>query len=144
MGESGSSYYERVVPEKYDDLLMRSVISTYAVEGKGDDGNPNGKFFITRSDMNSLVDEVLTNNMGFTDAQKKQLYADERVPKLWEHFDMFAKGYLPVDEVPQFLRLLLGEVEVSNSLQVQLEEQEGQFMISDDADLVRPIDHVVL
>jgi len=95
---------------------MRSVISTYAVEGRGDNGNPNGKFFITKSDMNSLVDEVLTNNMGFTDAQKKKLYADERVPHLWEHFDMFGKGYLPVDEVPQFLRLLLGEVEVSNSL----------------------------
>lgn len=60
------------MPSKYDgtdkdDLLMKSVITTYAVEGRGDDGNANGKFFITRSDMNSLVDEVLSNNMGFTD-----------------------------------------------------------------------------
>ena len=68
VGESGSAYYTRVVPEKYDDLLMRSVISTYALEGRGDDGNPNGKFFITKADMNLLVDEVLTNNMGFSDA----------------------------------------------------------------------------
>lgn len=105
VGESGSAYYTRVVPDKYgssdrDDLLMRSVISTYAVEGRGDDGHANGKFFITRSDMNSLVDEALTNNMGFDDAAKRQVYAEARVPKIWEHFDMFGKGYLPVEEVP--------------------------------------------
>lgn len=101
---------------------MRSVISNYAVEGKGDDGQPNGKFFITRGDMNSLADEVLSNNMGFADSAKKQAYADEHVPKIWAHFDMFGKGYIPVQEVPQFCRLLLGEVEVQNSLQVQLDD----------------------
>lgn len=79
---------------------MRSVISNYAVEGKGDDGNPNGKFFITKSDMNALVDEVLSNNMGFVDQEKKQAYADSKVPHLWKHFDMFGKGYIPVEEVP--------------------------------------------
>jgi hypothetical protein len=67
--ESGSDYYERQVPDLYgstdkDDLLMRSAISNYAVEGKGDNG-PNGKFFITRAGMNGLADEVLSNNLGF-------------------------------------------------------------------------------
>lgn len=50
---------------------MKSVYTNYAVEGKGSDGNPNGKFFVTKSDMLSLVDEVLTNNMGFSDQGKK-------------------------------------------------------------------------
>lgn len=120
---------------------MRSVISTYAVEGRGDDGGPNGHFFITRTDMNSLVDEVLSNNMGFADAAKKQEYADSKVPHLWKHFDMFGKGYIPVEEVPQFCRLLLGEVEVSNSLQVQL---DSQMKFINDKDLQRPIDEVIL
>lgn len=145
VGESGSAGYTRVIPSKYDstdkdDLLMRSVISTYAVEGRGDDGNPNGKFFVTKTDMNSLVDEVLANNMGFADARKKQAYADEHVPRLWEHFDMFGKGYLPVEEVPQFCRALLGEVEVSNSLQVQLDADINEK----DMELHRPIDEVTL
>jgi hypothetical protein len=29
---------------------------------------------------------------------------------------MFGKGYIPVEEVPQFCRMLIGEVEVQNSL----------------------------
>jgi hypothetical protein len=103
------------------------------VEGKTD-GAPNGKFFITKSDMNGLADEVLTNNLGFGDASKRAAYAEARVPNIWDHFDMFGKGYIPVEEVPQFCRLLLGEVEVSNSLQVQL----------DDDILAKPIDEVVL
>jgi len=99
--DDGSDYYSRKVPEVFDssdrdDLLMRSVISNYAVEGKSD-GGPNGKFFITRSDMNSLADEVLSNNMGFTDSAKKQAYAEEHVPKIWKHFDVFGNGYLPVE-----------------------------------------------
>jgi len=57
-------------------------------------------FFITRSDMNSLADEVLTNNLGFTDAAKKQAYAEEHLPRVWNHFDVFGNGYLPVEQVP--------------------------------------------
>jgi len=42
-----SDYYDRVVPENFsadkDDLLMRSIITNYAVEGKLADGSgPNG------------------------------------------------------------------------------------------------------
>ena len=121
--ESGSDYYERKLPTHFDstdkdDLLMRSIISTYSVEGKGDDGQPNGKFFITKSDMNGLVDEVLSNNMGFKDLDKRKKYADENVPRVWSHFDMFGNGYIKAEEVPQFLRMLLGEVEIANSLQI--------------------------
>lgn len=102
--DDGSDYYSRKVPDIFDssdkdDLLMRSVITNYAVEGKTD-GAPNGKFFITRSDMNSLADEVLTNNLGFTDAAKKQAYAEEHLPRVWNHFDVFGNGYLPVEQVP--------------------------------------------
>ena len=102
--DDGSDYYSRKVPDIFDssdkdDLLMRSVITNYAVEGKTD-GAPNGKFFITRSDMNSLADEVLTNNQGFTDAAKKQAYAEEHLQRVWNHFDVFGNGYLPVEQVP--------------------------------------------
>lgn len=41
--------YEREVPAKYsDDLFMASLVKKYAIEGKGDDGNKNGHFFMTK------------------------------------------------------------------------------------------------
>lgn len=143
VADIGSDYYSRTVPALYgstekDDLLMRSAIENYAVEGKGDDGAPNGKFFITRADMNGLADEVIMNNLGFKDASKRQAYANEHLQKTWDHFDMFKKGYIPVQEVPQFCRILIGEVEVQNSLQVQLADSEGSVTFS------RPYDDVVL
>lgn len=62
--------------------------------------------------MDNLADEVLTNNMGFKDAGKKADFATARLDGIWKHFDLFGKGYIPVEEVPQLCRLLLGEVEV--------------------------------
>lgn len=56
---------------------------------------------------------------------------------------MFDKGYIPVEEVPQFCRLLLGEVEVSNSLQVQLESDMRSSELSENK-LFKPIDQVIL
>ena len=105
VADIGSDYYSRTVPDLYgsssrDDLLMRSAIENYAVEGKGDDGAPNGKFFITRGEMNGLADEVIMNNLGFKDASKRNAYAAEHLQKTWDHFDLFKKGYIPVQEVP--------------------------------------------
>jgi hypothetical protein len=84
---------------------MRSIISSYAVEGKTG-GAPNGKFFVTRSDMNSLADEVVSNNLGFKDASKKQAFIEEHLPKLWKHYEPFVPSgkYLPVEVLPQLCR----------------------------------------
>ena len=45
--------YERVIPERYatgnDDLFMRSMITTYAREGKNADGSPSGVFSMTEA-----------------------------------------------------------------------------------------------
>ena len=88
--------------------------------------------------MNALADEVLTNNLGYSDSAKKAAYANDNLQKVWDHFDMFGKGYIPVQEVPQFCRMLIGEVEVQNSLQVQLSDNINF------GSLERPIDNVVL
>ena len=44
-------YYDRVVPTNFetgtDDLLMRSLITNYSLEGKTD-GAPNGHFYLTK------------------------------------------------------------------------------------------------
>lgn len=69
--DNDSTFYERVVPEIFnstdkDDLLMRSVIENYAIEGRGDDDKPTGHFYLTKSDLEPLIDEVMNNNMGMS------------------------------------------------------------------------------
>jgi hypothetical protein len=46
--------YERSVPALWDsgssdDLLVKSVIANYALEGRGDDGAPTGKFYLDQA-----------------------------------------------------------------------------------------------
>ena len=49
-------------------------------------------------------------------------YLDEHIPNIFKHFDNNNKGYIIVEEAPQALHMLLGEVEIGNGLQVQLDE----------------------
>lgn len=122
-------FYERVVPDAFsegkDDLLMNSVIQKYSVEGKGADGNPNGQFWVTRNLFDDLSAEVIQTHLGFT-GEKAATYANERVGKIWDHFDLLKKGFLHANEMPQCMRMLVGEVEINNGLQVQLSE-EGEL-----------------
>jgi hypothetical protein len=41
---------------------------------------------------------------------------DSKLPLIWDHVDLLKKGFILVEEAPQFLRYLLGEVEVNNAL----------------------------
>lgn len=60
--------YERVVPETWDstdkdDLLMRSVIKTYALEGRGEDDKPTGKFYLRLQDFYKVGEEVVATHL---------------------------------------------------------------------------------
>ena len=43
--------------------------------------------------------------------------------KAWEKADELSKGFLTVDEMPTVMKAMLGEVELNNGLQLQLEEE---------------------
>lgn len=100
---------------------MRSVIKNYALEGRGDDGNPTGKFYLDLKGLYAVGEEVVRTHIGYTGAKNKA-YLDEHVPNIFKHFDLNNQGYIIVEKAPQALRLLLGEVEIQNGLQVQLDE----------------------
>jgi len=106
----GMSSYERKVPEIWDstskdDLLMRSLIKTYALEGHGDNG-PTGKFYLRESDFYKVGQEVVNTHLGFSGARLTD-YLNEHVPRVFHHFDNTNKGYLVVEEAPQALHALL-------------------------------------
>ena len=59
--DHGSAYYTREVPDRFsgeeDDRLMWSLISKYTIEGN--DGGPNGKFWLTLKGAEAIGKEVV-------------------------------------------------------------------------------------
>lgn len=54
---------------------MHSLISNYAVEGRTN-GKPNGHFYMTKSAMQSITDEVVEQHLGFTGDRKNNFVFD--------------------------------------------------------------------
>lgn len=103
--------------EDKSDLLMRSLIENYALEGRGDDGKPTGKFYMDYKGMYKVGEEVVRSHFGYTEDQNRRFLID-RLSKIIDHVDVLKKGYLAVEEVPAALKTLLGEVEINNELQM--------------------------
>lgn len=87
---NGMTDYERKVPEIWDstgkdDLLMRSVISKYALEGKGDNG-PTGKFYLTQKEFYEVGSEVVNTHLGYS-GSKLTDYLNTNIPLVFEHMD---------------------------------------------------------
>ena len=104
--------YEREVPEHFkegaDDLFMRSMIKTYALEGKNKDGSPNGKFWMDKAQTNAAVAEVLETHKGLKGDEKKK-YLDTYFARTFAHFDVTKGGKVEVIKMPQFMRFLASD-----------------------------------
>mmetsp|Transcript_4209 Transcript_4209/g.7141 ORF Transcript_4209/g.7141 Transcript_4209/m.7141 type:complete len:95 (+) Transcript_4209:260-544(+) len=94
---------------------MHSLITQYAVEGN-DNGKPNGSFFLTKDAARAVSNEVVLTHLGM-DGNKRKSFVASRFNKVWNHIDVLHDGYLEVEKMPQFLRMLVGEVEASVGLQ---------------------------
>lgn len=117
--------YDRKVPDHWagagDDKLMESLIKKYAVEGNTH-GAPNGEFYLTRNGVDSVAREVVSTHLSLS-GEELDSFLNTRVPKVWAHFDVLNEGFLDVAKVPSLLRMLVGEVNINNNLQVQLETE---------------------
>jgi len=108
--------YEREVPDKYkDDLLMNSLVSKFAIEGKNADGSKNGHFFMTQAKTEEVCKEVVETHLHMTGGERDS-YVAERFAKLWPHYDVNGEGFVEVERVPPLLRSLVGEVEANLGL----------------------------
>ncbi len=104
--------YHRAIPAYFagdgDDLFMRSMIKTYALEGKNKDGSPNGNFVMDEATTRAAASEVLETHKGLTgDAKKK--YLDTYFPRTFAHFDVTKGGKIEVIKMPQFMRFLASD-----------------------------------
>lgn len=128
---SGHEDYERQVPALWDtgsndDLLVKSLIENYALEGRGDGGAPTGKFYLDQAQLYKAGEEVVRTHLSGLSPAGRKAYLDEHVPRIFKHMDITNQGYILATQGPQALRLLVGEVEVQNGLQVQLDEDVGK------------------
>merc|ERR1719408_690409 len=104
--------YHRAMPSLFagddDDLFMRSMIKTYALEGKNKDGSPNGNFVMDEATTRAAATEVLGTHKGMKgDAAKK--YLDTYFPRTFAHFDVTKGGKIEVIKMPQFMRFLASD-----------------------------------
>jgi hypothetical protein len=95
--------YERVVPTNFadggDDLFMRSMIKTYALEGKNKDGSPNGQFWLDEAGAKAAAGEVLATHKGIKGAAADKYFATYW-KKAWGHFDVNVVGKIEVIKAP--------------------------------------------
>lgn len=108
--------YERVLPVQFadasDDLFMRSMIMNYAREGKNVDGSPNGLFTMTEAQTRGASAEVLGTHKKMSAAEVKE-YLNTYFPRTWAHFDVNKTGAVGVEVLPQFVRFLSSDQQLS-------------------------------
>lgn len=108
--------YDREVPDKFQgDLLMNSIVSKWAIEGKNEDGSKNGKFFMTKDLTREVASEVVQTHMGMT-GSAKDAYVNEKLDELWKKYDNLNEGFVPAERIPVLLKSMVGEVETNNGL----------------------------
>ena len=104
--------YHRVLPayftEGSDDLFMRSMCKTYALEGKNKDGSPNGNFQMDEATTRAAASEVLETHKGLKGDEKKK-YLDTYFARTFAHFDVTKDGKIDVIKMPQFMRFLASD-----------------------------------
>jgi hypothetical protein len=95
---------------------MNSLVSKFAIEGRGEDGAKNGHFFMTKDSTEQVAKEVVETHMHMQGGER-DAYIAEHLPKLWAHYDVNKDGYIEVERAPVLLRQLVGEVEANFGLQ---------------------------
>ena len=95
-----------------DDLFMRSMVGTYALEGKNKDGSPNGQYWMDEAGTRAAASEVLGTHKGLAGAALSQ-YLSTYFAKAWSHFDVNKTGKVEVIKMPQFMRFLASDQSMS-------------------------------
>ena len=105
------------MPKRYaeqEDDFMKSMIMNYALEGKNDDGTPNGKFTLTKARAMAAAKEVLTTHKKMA-GKDLDSYMKTYCDRTFAHFDITKDGMVDVDMMPQFMRFLASDQQMQLS-----------------------------
>merc|ERR1712166_1129627 len=95
-----------------DKKYERSMIMNYAREGKNADGSPNGLFTMTEAQTRGASAEVLGTHKKMSAAEVKE-FLNTYFPRTWAHFDVNKTGAVGVEVLPQFVRFLSSDQQLS-------------------------------
>ena len=102
-GAGAQNGYKREIPNKYtemrDDRLMNSLIKTYALESKDDNGKSTGNFFFDKAAAEAVSSEVVHTHRDLSGNQLKG-FLDEHFETTWEHFDVNNDNLVEVERMP--------------------------------------------
>merc|ERR1712227_20579 len=118
--------YERKITAHFsadaDDIFMRSMITKYAQEERTDTetlddgtkigGEPTGKFWMTQATTLAAAKEVLNTHKGLS-GDALSAYLDTYFAKAWAHFDVNQTGQVEVIKMPQLMRFLASDQNLS-------------------------------
>jgi hypothetical protein len=104
--------YDRVIPERFsadsDDLFMRSMLKSYAVEVADKDGVPTGVFIMDRPAARAAAVEILGTHKGMN-AGAIEAYLNTYFEKAWGHFDVNKTGSISVYRTAELMRFLCSD-----------------------------------
>ena len=104
--------YDRVIPARFsadsDDLFMRSMLKSYAVEVADKDGVPTGVFIMDKSAAAAAATEILTTHKKM-DKAAISAYLATYFDKAWGHFDVNKTGSIAVYRSAELMRFLCSD-----------------------------------
>lgn len=88
------------------------MIMSYASEGKTEDDIPDGTFTMDEANTKAAAAAVLSQHKGLKGAELDS-YLKTYFPRSWSHYDVNKIGRIGVETVPQFMRFLASDQQLS-------------------------------
>ena len=107
-----SHNFKRIIPERFsadsDDLFMRSMLKTYAIEVTDKEGVPTGVFIMDKPAARAAATEILGTHKGM-DGNAISAYLNTYFDKAWGHFDVNQTGSIAVYRSAELMRFLCSD-----------------------------------
>ena len=87
---------------------MKSMLLNYSLEGKNEDGTPNGKFYMNEATTRQAASEILATHKDLKGKENED-YLKEYFARTWAHFDVNKAGMIDTLDMPSFMRFLASD-----------------------------------
>ena len=96
---------------------MNSLIGKYSVETRDDNGDKTGHFYLDLPNAYAVSKEAVGTHLGMKGTKNDQ-FVNSRLPSIWSNIDVNKDGKIDAMKGTTMLRMLVGDVEASEGLQV--------------------------
>lgn len=105
--------YVRNIPSIYDEessnKFMHIILTQFALEGKKENGDPNGVFKMNKKETERAGHMIVEKYKKIEDKKKLDEYMKQYFTRTWEHFDVNNDGMLDASDMPAFMKYLCSD-----------------------------------